>query len=197
MKKIIIFAAVALCVVLAAVVVFNYFSIPEHVRRGESDNGSDTISAVSMIDDRIKEALEAEKEYIMEDIGLDIPYSADLLKLLEDHFGTDMEFLGAGVYRGNISEDILIELLLNPKGKVGQVQVVATGGATDENIKAAIAAYARFVNTTLDESTVEAVVTEALPELQNLKAGESYTYFNHNVGFAGKSENGQLIIYIP
>lgn len=194
MKKTIIAVAAIICIGLAAIITYNYLSVPKHVRNGEDNAPDHSQLASSWADERVKSAIAAGKESIMEDSGLDIPFSADLLGTVEQHFQTDMELLGAGIYRGTINEDVAVELLLNPAGKVGQVQLCISETAKLED---SITAYARFVNKDLEDRKLPLIVEEALPRLQNIKGDETYTYYNYGVGFCGKVESNQLVLYLP
>lgn len=199
MKKMIICIFAVFILAVAVIILCNYFSLPEHDRRKETELPDDNnMSYVApMLDERAQEAIDKGQEYIIEEDGLNIPYSADLLFTLEKHFETDLEYQGAGLYRGTISENVSAELLLNPQGNVGRIQIAVTEQATEKEIKDAVARFVRFLNVELDESTVSMVVEEAVPKLQDLKAADEYIYWNYNVGFAGKVERNQLIIFTP
>lgn len=196
MKKFIIIAVLAIFITVAAVIVINYFNVPEHVRNGEKELESSTGYSV-WIDERIGSAINEGKNYIMEEDGIDIPYSDDLLRTLENHFGTDIEFVGAGAYWGTITNNTAVELLLNSKGNVGQVEVCIAETADRTELESAVTSYIRFVNSQANEETVNKALREALPELQDLKSGEPYMYYGYGVGFAGKVENNKLFLYIP
>ena len=196
MKKFIIIAVLAIFITVAAVIVINYFNVPEHVRNGEKELESSTGYSV-WIDERIGSAINEGKNYIMEEDGIDIPYSDDLLRTLENHFGTDIEFVGAGAYLGTITNNTAVELLLNSKGNVGQVEVCIAETADRTELESAVTSYIRFVNSQANEETVNKALREALPELQDLKSGEPYMYYGYGVGFAGKVENNKLFLYIP
>lgn len=196
MKKFIIIAVLAIFITVAAVIVINYFNVPEHVRNGEKELESSTGYSV-WIDERIGSAINEGKNYIMEEDGIDIPYSDDLLRTLENHFGTDIEFVGAGAYWGTITNNTAVELLLNSKGNVGQVEVCIAETADRTELESAVTSYIRFVNSQANEETVNKALQEALPELQDLKSGEPYMYYGYGVGFAGKVENNKLFLYIP
>ena len=196
MKKFIIIAVLAIFITVAAVIVINYFNVPEHVRNGEEELESSTGYSV-WVDERIGAAINDGKDYVMEEDGIDIPYSNDLLRTLESHFGTDIEFIGAGAYWGVITENTAVELLLNSKGNVGQVEICITEAVDKAELESAVASSIRFVNSQASEETVNKALQETLPELQNLKAGEPYIYYKYGVGFAGKVENNKLFLYIP
>lgn len=196
MKKFIIIAVLAIFITVAAVIVINYFNVPEHVRNGEKELESSTGYSV-WIDERIGSAINEGKNYIMEEDGIDIPYSDDLLRTLENHFGTDIEFVGAGAYWGTITNNTAVELLLNSKGNVGQVEVCIAETADRTELESAVTSYIRFVNSQANEETVNKALREALPELQDLKSGEPYMYYGYGVGFAGKVENNKPFLYIP
>lgn len=199
MKKMIICIFAVFILAVAVIILCNSVSLPEHDRRKETELPDDNNMsyAAPMLDERVQEAIDKGQEYIIEEDGLNIPYSADLLFTLEKHFEADLEYQGAGLYRGTISENVSAELLLNPQGNVGRIQIAVTEQATEKEIKDAVACFVRFSNVELDESTVSTVVEEAVPKLQDLKAADEYIYWNYNVGFAGKVERNQLIIFTP
>lgn len=195
MKKYSIFAIFAVLIILAAMALVSYFSVPEYVRKEFQDVEENTI--IHLNDERVKAALDAGKNYIMEEIGLDIPFSTDLLRTVEMYFSTDLEFWGAGLYHGLYKDTISIELLLNPLGNVGSVQMCITEQASTEDITEAIMQYAGFVNQNLENNEKEAIAKEALPHLQELKSGEAYIYYGHETGFRGEVKENQLYIYVP
>ena len=194
MKKVIVFVAMAIFIALVVVIAVNYFNVPEHVRNGELESGIDN---GVWIDERIGSAITEGKHYITEEDGLDIPYSDDLLRTLETHFGADIEFIGAGAYWGVITENTAVELILNTKENVGQVELWIARAADKAEMESAVATYLRFVNSEVTEETVNSVLQETLPDLHNLKTDEPYIYFGHGVGFAGRVEDNKVVLYIP
>lgn len=199
MKKMFICMFAVLVLAITVIILCNYFSLPEHDRRKEMElpDDNDMFYAAPMLDERVQEALDQGQEYIMKEDGLNIPYSTDLLITLETHFKTDLEYQGAGLYRGTISENVSAELLLNPQGNVGRVQIAVTEQAAEKEIRDAVSCFVRFLNAELDENTVSLILDEAVPKLQDLKAADEYIYWNYNVGFAGKVERNQLIFFTP
>ena len=200
MKKIIFIGACLLMMgILAAFLFYHLLSVPPHVRQGDGEAASDSLtpSGTLFLDDRVRAAITEGRNAILEDKGLDIPYSADLLRTIERHFDVDMEYQGAGLYQGKPSENIAVELLLNSSGNVGRVQLSITELAEEPEIRNQLKDFVVFLNTNLEEDTTEQVLEEALPRLQDLKSGEEYLYFDHGVGFAGTVTQNHLIIYIP
>lgn len=195
MKKYILFSVFTVLIILAAMTLVSHFSVPEHIRKQTQDVEKNTV--IHLNDERVKAALEAGKNYIMEEMGVDIPFSTDLLRTVEMYFSTDLEFWGAGLYHGSYKDTISIELLLNPLGNVGSVQMCITEQATTEEITEAIMQYAGFINRNLENKEKEAVAREALPHLQELKSGEAYVYYGHETGFRGEVKENQLYIYVP
>lgn len=187
---------VIVVIILTVSIMFNYFLVPQHVRNSEKED-NDTELTDLMIDRRVKDALDSGKNYIMEDIGVDTPFSSDLLHTLEKHFEVTLNDLGAGLFQGDVAEGVVIELIKNKNGNVGQVQIRIAENAGEVGIKEALAKYVRFLNTNINDTTVMGVVEEALPNLQNLKPQEMFMYSNHGVGFVGKVSDNQLSIYIP
>ena len=174
MKKMFICMFAVLILAITVIILCNYFSLPEHDRRKETELPDDMSYAAPMLDERVQEALNKGQEYIMEEDGLNIPYSADLLITLETHFKTDLDYQGAGLYRGTISENVSAELLLNPHGNVGRVQIAVTEQAAVKEIRDAVFCFVRFLNVELDENTVSLILDEAVPKLQDLKSADEY-----------------------
>ena len=195
MKKYILFSVLTVLIILSAMALVSHFSVPEHIQKQAQDVEKNTV--IHLNDERVKAALEAGKNYIMEEMGLDIPFSTDLLRTVEMYFSTDLEFWGAGLYHGLYKDTISIELLLNPLGNVGSVQMCITEQATTEEITEAIMQYAGFINRNLENKEKETVAREALPHLQELKSGEAYVYYGHETGFRGEVKENQLYIYVP
>ena len=182
MKKCIIFGGILFLLVIAAMAAYSYLAVPEYARSQPENSETQMIQGY---DERVKAALEEGKNYIMEESGLDIPFS------------TDLEFLGAGLYRGMYVETIALELLLNPAGNVGCVQLSITEQAAESEIKEAVIDFAGFINKNLEAKEKELVAEEALPHLQDLKSKEEYLYYGHDTGFKGKVEDNQLFVCTP
>lgn len=199
MKKMFICMFSVLILAITVIILCNYFSLPEHGRRKETElpNNNDMSYVAPILDERVQEALDRGQGCIIQEDGLNIPYSADLLITLETHFKTDLDYQGAGLYRGTISENVSAELLLNPQGNVGRVQIAVTEQAAIKEIRDAVSCFVRFLDVGLDENTVSLILEEAVPKLQDLKAADEYIYWNYNVGFAGKVERNQLVIFTP
>lgn len=194
MKKCIIFGGILFLLVIAAMVAYSYLAVPEYARSQPENSETQMIQGY---DERVKAALEVGENYIMEESGLDIPFSTDLLRTVEQYFSTDLEFLGAGLYRGMYVETIALELLLNPAGNVGCVQLSITEQAVESEIKEAVIDFAGFINKNLEAKEKELVAEEALPHLQDLKSKEEYLYYGHDTGFKGKVEDNQLFVCTP
>lgn len=194
MKKCIIFGGILFLLVIAAMAAYSYLAVPEYARSQPENSETQMIQGY---DERVKAALEEGKNYIMEESGLDIPFSTDLLRTVEQYFSTDLEFLGAGLYRGMYVETIALELLLNPAGNVGCIQLSITEQAAESEIKEAVIDFAGFINKNLEAKEKELVAEEALPHLQDLKSKEEYLYYGHDTGFKGKVEDNQLFVCTP
>lgn len=194
MKKCIIFGGILFLLVIAAMVAYSYLAVPEYARSQPENSETQMIQGY---DERVKAALEVGENYIMEESGLDIPFSTDLLRTVEQYFSTDLEFLGAGLYRGMYVETIALELLLNPAGNVGCVQLSITEQAAESEIKEAVIDFAGLINKNLEAKEKELVAEEALPHLQDLKSKEEYLYYGHDTGFKGKVEDNQLFVCTP
>ena len=133
----------------------------------------------------------------MEEDGIDVPFSTDLLQTVAAHFGTTMVDIGAGLYRGKVSDNIEIELLRNSKGNVGQVQACSATAATDEELQAMIVLYSKFVNPDLDEQTYLIIANEVLQMIRGSVSNEPCFYFNHGLGYGLKIENNMIIMFLP
>lgn len=128
-------------------------SVPEHVRNNKGDAG-DVPAVTASADARVKAALETGKNYILEESGLDIVFNGDLLQSLSNYLGAELDHLGAGLFQGRCSDHIVLELLLNSTGNVGQVQLCITEAASEEEIRDALSneAIRRHRRDTYDQS---------------------------------------------
>lgn len=197
MRRIIIISVVALLIVITVVVAVNYFNVPEYIRNRNMEEELSSELSAQWIDKRIGTAIEEGKSCIMEDDGIDIPYSDELLHTLENHFNTDIEFIGAGIYWGLITPNTAVEILLNSKGNVGQVQICASEMVDETELDSAIAVYVQFIMPSIEQSEVKKVLQEVVPEIRDLKTGEPYLYYGHSVGFSCEVVDNMLFICIP
>lgn len=195
MKKVLISVCiVVICAVLGMII---HCGIAPQNSTGPDNTETAGEKIEDLTDQRVKEALDSNRNYVMEAEGLDIPFSADLLHMLENHFDTRMESLGAGLYRGDFADHITIELLCNVKGNVGQVQVCCEISAPDNELRSAIIRYSKFVNPSLENQAYQMVADEVLQIMREPTQKEPSTYFNHGLGFGLKSEDSSVIMYIP
>ena len=193
MKKIIIIVIGVGVVLVAGLILFSYFTLPNHVR-------SETTDAVTSetLDKRVKDAIDEGKEYIYDKPGINLPFGMDLLQVLSRHFETDFIDQGAGLYQGKINTCVFVELLLNSNGNVGQIQLRMTKDATDQDCMQTLAQYARFMNQEISDDTARETAKKAYDLLSKLERGTSDLIFFDDVGFAvRKAEDGQEYAYIP
>lgn len=188
----IIFSAIGLLLLLGCVIAVQYAKLPEYVRN------SDELTTVSeKFDERVISALEEEKKTVFEGEGINLPFSRDLLDMLNRHWNTELVEKGAGLYQGQIDENQALELLLNPEGKVGQIQVRIKAEAAKDVYRAALVKYARFTNTTLSAEQAESAADKAYAEIQKLEQGKERIFFDGQVGFGIRKEEHTVFIYIP
>lgn len=199
MKKIVIFAALSVVIIAAIIIVAVYLKIPVHVKTGDPEmQVTNRTYSAFQIDEQVKSAIEAGEAYILDDEGIDVPYSDDLLRTVGNHFNTKMEYIGAGVYWGAITEHTAVELLLNSKGNVGQVQLCIIESVNELELSEVISRYVQFLNTNLSTEAVEMVVQEVMPDLKELSNSSGpYLYYENGVGFSAKEDNNKLYIAIP
>lgn len=194
MKRIIILICAAVLCVALGCLICNQVG---NRNSPETDQQDSTERLEDLTDKRVREALASNRKYIMEEDGIDVPFSTDLLQTVAAHFGTTMVDIGAGLYRGKVSDNIEIELLRNSKGNVGQVQACSATAATDEELQAMIVLYSKFVNPDLDEQTYLIIANEVLQMIRGSVSNEPCFYFNHGLGYGLKIENNMIIMFLP
>lgn len=189
-----IFAGVGLLLLLVCVIAVQYAKLPEYVRE---KNEQLQLTVGEGLDERVLSALEEEKRTVFEGEGINLPFSRDLLDMLNRHWNTELIERGAGLYQGRIDENQTLELLLNPEGRVGQIQVQINSEANEGICREALIKYACFVNTSLSEEQAESAADKAYTEIQRLEEGKELFFFEGRVGFGLRKEEQAIFIYIP
>ena len=85
MKKILLIVLCAAVVLTAGLVLYNYFSLPGHVRGQQEDPPS------SSMDSRVEEALEFDRKSLMDEKGIDLALSSDLLRMMNQYWQVDLK----------------------------------------------------------------------------------------------------------
>lgn len=194
LKKVLISVCIVVICAVLGIIIHGEIALQNSTR---PDNAETTGEIGDLTDRRVKEALDSNRNYVMEAEGLDIPFSADLLHMLEVHFDTRMEGLGAGLYRGDFTDHITIELICNAKGNVGQIRVCCEISAPNNELRSAIIRYSKLMNPSLENQAYQMVADEVLQIMREPIQKKSSTYFNHGLGFGLKSEDSNVIMYIP
>ena len=188
----IILTDVGLLLLLGCVIAVQYAKLPEYVR-----NADEQVTVSESFDERVILALEEEKKTVFEGEGINLPFSRDLLDMLNRHCGTELVEKGAGLYQGQIDENQTVELLLNPEGKIGQIQVRIEADADESAYRAALIKYAHFANTAISAEQAEIAADKAYMEIEQLEQGKKLLFFEGQVGFGLRKEENAVYIYIP
>lgn len=188
----IILTDVGLLLLLGCVIAVQYAKLPEYVR-----NADEQVTVSESFDERVILALEEEKKTVFEGEGINLPFSRDLLDMLNRHWGTELVEKGAGLYQGQIDENQTVELLLNPEGKIGQIQVRIEADADESAYRAALIKYAHFANTAISAEQAEIAADKAYMEIEQLEQGKKLLFFEGQVGFGLRKEENAVYIYIP
>lgn len=191
MKKLLIVLCAAI-VLTAGLVLYNYFSLPDHVRSQEEESTSS-----SAVDSRVQSAVESNQKSLMEGKGIDLPLSGDLLQMMNQYWKTNLADKGAGLYQGTINDHLVVEMLLNEEGNVGQVQLCFTLDASVKEQEEGLMQYIRFLNQEINETDAGMAASEAQAKIEELEEGKKALFYKYDVGFAMKRDAKQLFIYIP
>lgn len=194
MKKVLVSICVVMVCMILGTIIYNSAANPDTT---EIDTTEENQGIERLTDRRVKEALDSNRNYVMEESGLNIPFSVEVLYMLEEHFGTELVNMGAGLYRGSLTDHTSIELLCNADGNIGQIQVCCNRSAPENELREAIVQYSKLVNPSLENHKYQIAVKEVVQIMRELPKEESRIYFNHGIGFGLKNEDGDIVMYIP
>lgn len=194
MKKVLISICVVMICMILGTIIYNSAANPDTT---EMDTAKENKGIECLTDQRVKEALDSNRNYVMEENGLNIPFSAELLFMLEEHFDTALVNMGAGLYCGALTDHASVELLCNAERNIGQIQVRCDRSAPENELRETVMQYSKLVNPSLEHQVYQMTVDDVVQIMRELPKEESRIYFNHGIGFGLKSEDGDIVMYIP